>query len=101
MPQIQNLAKFFKEILEQIGNLEFHQDSQFILTGDWNLILDTFLDSLGEKPQLKKILIFHLKALMEDFELVDIRKVRNPTFRQFTRRCKAHLKMRRLDFFLK
>ena len=86
--------------MAQVGNLEFDQDSQFILTGDWNLIFDTFLDSLGEKPQLNKRSIFQLKVLMEDLELVDIWRVRNPTFRQFTRRCKAPLKMRRLDYFL-
>ena len=37
---------------------------------------------------------------MEDLELVDIWRVGNPTFRQFTRRCKTPLKMRRLHFFL-
>ena len=37
---------------------------------------------------------------MEDLELVDIWRVRNPTFRQFTWRCKTPLKMRHLDFFL-
>ena len=63
-------VKHFKEILAQIGNLEFDQDSQFILTGDWNLIFDTFLDSLGGKPQLNKRSIFHLKIMMEDLELV-------------------------------
>ena len=90
--------KLFEEILEQISNLEFDQDSQFLLTGDWNLIFDTFLDCLGGKPQLNKRSIFHLKILMEDLELVDIWRVRNPTFKQFTWRCKTPLKMRRLDF---
>ena len=91
--------KLFKKILAQLGNLEFDQDSRFILTGEWNLIFDTFLDSLGGKPQLNKRSIFHLKVLMEDLELVDIWRVRNPTFRRFTWRCKTPLKMRRLDFF--
>ena len=93
-------VKLFKEILAQLGNLEFDQDSQFILTRDWNLIFDTFLDSLGGKPQLNKTSVFHLKILMEDLELVDIWRVSNPTFRQFTWRCKTPHKMRRLDFFL-
>ena len=93
-------VKLFKEILAQLGNLEFDQDSGFILTGDSNLIFDTLLDSLSGKPQLNKRSIFHFKILMEDLELVDIWRVKNPTFRQFTWKCKTALKMRRLDFFL-
>ena len=38
-------VKLFKELLPHINNLEFDQDSQFILTGGRSLIFDTFLDS--------------------------------------------------------
>ena len=76
-------VKLFKKILAQLCNFKFDQDSQFILTRYKNLLFDTFWDSLGGKHQLNKISIFHLKILMEDLELVDIWRVRNPTFRQF------------------
>ena len=61
-------VKLFKEILAQLSNLGFDQDSQFILTGDWNLIFDTFLDSLGGKSRLNKRSISDLKILTEDME---------------------------------
>ena len=43
-----------------------------MLTGDWNLIFDIFLDSLGGKPKLNKRSVFQLKSLMKDFESVDV-----------------------------
>ena len=60
-------VKLFKEISTELGKLDFGEDAQFILAGDWNLIFDTFLDSLGGKPKLNKRSIFQLKSVMEDF----------------------------------
>ena len=37
---------------------------------------------------------------MENYELFDVWRARNPSFKQFTWRCKNPLTMRRLDFFL-
>ena len=93
-------VKLFKEISTELDKLDFGEDTQFILAGDWNLIFDTFLDSLSEKPKLNKRSIFQSKSLMENFELIDAWRARSPSFKQFTRRCKNPLTMRRLDFFL-
>ena len=93
-------VKLFKEISTESGKLNFGEDAHFILAGDWNLIFDAFLDSLGGKPKLNKRSISQLKSLMEDFDLIDVWRARNSSFRQFTWRCKNPLTMRRLDFFL-
>ena len=37
---------------------------------------------------------------MSNYDLVDIWRVRNPTLRHFTWRCRTPLQMSRLDFFL-
>ena len=84
-------VKLVKEISTKLGKLDFGEDTQFILAGDWNLIFDTLLDSLGGKPKLNKRSIFQLKSLMENFELVDVWRARNPNFKQFTWRCKIPL----------
>ena len=38
-------VKLFKEISTELGKLDFGENTQFILAGDWNLIFDTVLDS--------------------------------------------------------
>ena len=93
-------VKFFKEISTKLGTLDFGEDAQFILVEDWNSIFGTFLYSLGGKQKLSKRSIFQLMSLMEDFELSDVWRTRNPSFRQFTWRCKSPLTMSHLDCFL-
>ena len=75
-------------------------EHKFICAGDWNLIFDATRDSFGRRTVLKRDAIFQLKNIMSNCDLVDIRRVRNPTLRQFTWRCKTPLQMSRLDFLL-
>ena len=76
------------------------ENTQFISTGDWNLIFDRSPDALGGSPTLKYNSIKKTQLLMIDYELLDIWRVRNPTLRQFTWRQKNPAKLRDLDFFL-
>ena len=73
---------------------------KFILAGDWNMTFDKFLDAMGGIPSLKFNSLKQLQSFMVDYDLSDIWRVRNPTFRQFTWRQTNPVKLRRLDFFL-
>ena len=51
--------------------------------GDWNCILDKSLDSMGGNIKLRKDTIKEIEKLKSDFDLLDIWRVRNPSFRKF------------------
>ena len=55
---------------------------------------------MGGSPSLKYNSLKRLQSIMIDFNLVDIWRVRNPSFRQFTCRRSNPAKMSRIDFFL-
>ena len=68
--------------------------------GDWNCILDKSLDSVGGNTKLKKDTIKEIEKLKSDFDLLDIWRVRNPSFRKFSWRRSKPVTLRRLDYFL-
>ena len=92
--------KTFQDLANRLNDLDADQECNYIFGGDWNLIFDTTMNSMGGSPKLKEKSIFHLRSIMSDYELVDIYRLRNPGLRQFTWRRKTPLTMRRLDFFL-
>ena len=76
-------------------------DKHIILAGDFNFFFDTFLDSYGGKPTLKKKSIAKFIKLKEKFDLSDIWRIRNPKTKRFTFRQKHVLTLiqKRLDYF--
>ena len=50
--------------------------------GDWNCILDKSLDSMGGNIKLKKNTIKEIEKLNSDFDLLDIGREKNPSFRK-------------------
>ena len=80
--------------------MEIDDSVQLVLGGDWNPIFDKTLDFLGGSPSLKYSSLKRLQSIMIDFNLVDVWRVRNPSFRQFTWRRSNSPKMSRIDFFL-
>ena len=93
-------VKLFKDISGHLISLDIPPGCNFICAGDWNLIFDTKMDSLGEKSKLKRKSLYQLKSLMSSYNLIDIWRIRNPTLRQFTWRRKTPQQMGRIDFFL-
>ena len=55
---------------------------------------------MGESPYLKYSSLQRLQSIMIDFNLVDIWRVRDLSFRQFNWRRSNPPKMSRIDFFL-
>ena len=48
-----NQVKNLQQIKSDLRNMNIHENTPFILTGDWNLIFDRSLDALGGFPTLK------------------------------------------------
>ena len=51
-------------------------------------------------PSIKKESVGQIKAVMTDFDLIDIWRARNPTYRKFSWTRSKPVTLRRLDYFL-
>ena len=67
---------------------------------DWNCILDKSLDSMSGNIKFKEDTVKEIKKLKSDFDLLDIWRVRNSSFRKFLWRRTKPVTLRRLDYFL-
>ena len=86
------------DFLEEIDDI---RSKKIILGGDFNFFLDTKLEEKGGKPVLKKHSIAKIIEILENFDLCDIWRIRNPNLKRFTCR-QNHFSgyiQRRLDFF--
>ena len=91
------------KILEELNRisdaLDSHEDTKYIWGGDFNMILNTYLDADGGSPALKIKSVAKLLSMMSDNNLCDIFHIRNPETRRYIWRRKTRFKQRRLDFF--
>ena len=95
-----NQVKVLRQIFSKLQSINFDDNAQLILAGDWNMIFDKFLDAMGGTPSLKFNSLKQLQSSMVDYDLSDIWRAQNPTFCQFTWRQTNPVKLRHLDFFL-
>ena len=93
-------VKVLERIASYLYDMEIDDSVHFVLGGDWNLIFDKTLDFMGGSPSLKYSSLKRLQSIMIDFNLVDIWRVRNPSFRQFTWHRSNPPKMSQIDFSL-
>ena len=56
------------------------------------MVIDKYLDAIGGNPKIKK-------DRSSEYDLTDIWRIRDPSFRQFTRRASNPSQMTRLDHF--
>ena len=96
----QSQVTIMKEIVEKLKTIPVDKTTSYIWGGDWNCVLNKSLDALGGVLLLKKESVDQIKALMAEFDLIDIWRVRNPTYRKFTWRRSKPVTLRRLDYFL-
>ena len=55
-------VKLFEDISGHLNGLDIPPGCNFVCAGDWNLIFDTRMDSLGGKSKLKRKAIYQLKV---------------------------------------
>ena len=88
------------KILDKLKTLTVDVDTRFIWGRDWNSILDKSLDAMGGSPSSKKGSVKLIQNLMNDFNLADVWRLRNPTYKKFSWRRTKPVTMRRLDLLV-
>ena len=89
------------ELLSNILNmLEENMIRNWILCGDWNLVLDQNLDTLNYLESNNPNSTLLLKQFIQKYNLLDIWRQNNPEKRKFTWFRSNPTKAARLDFFL-
>ena len=88
---------FYQSIQDKIEDL---QNLPIILCGDWNLVQDYDLDTVGylhhNNPNAREKVL----SMKEELELIDPWRGQNPEKKRYTWRSGRPLKQSRLDFFL-
>ena len=89
------------DLVSIIDKVKDIQSKNIVLGGDFNVMFNISLESLGGNPCLKKKSIAKLIQIKEKFDLCDIWRIRNPKIKRFTFR-QQHISgftQRRLDYF--
>ena len=72
------------EFINILKTFEDIQNKSFLLGGDFNIILNSYLDSEGSKPVIKKRTIAKFIQITENLDLYDIQRILNPKRKRFT-----------------
>ena len=90
---------FFRNLYDSFLSLDVDVNTYIIWGGDFNCHLDKE-DADGGAYRLKIKSINIINTIIEDLELTEIWRVRNPNVKRFTWRTKSPLLQRRLDYYL-
>ena len=91
---------FFQNVNNILQGMNIAADRSIISGGDWNSIFDENLDKSGGQRHASNIVLNDMQAIINDHDLIDIWRIRNPTSKRFTFRQKTPLVQTRLDYFL-
>ena len=91
---------FFQNVKKLIVSNKITDNYEIIIGGDFNTIMDINLDKKGGSPNIKERSKTKILQMMDDFNLIDIWRVKNPTKRRYTWRQQNPLVQCRLDYFL-
>ena len=75
-------------------------DDISVMGGDYNIILDENLDKKGGITKKKEQVVDIINKTIQNFDLIDIWRLRNPDIKQFTWRQKNAKVKCRLDYWL-
>lgn len=90
---------FFLHLKEEIESHDI-DDGNLIIGGDWNTIQDGKLDKKGGKELHCETVTKSMTELLDQLDLTDVWRLRNPKSSRFTFRQKTPLIQSRLDFFM-
>lgn len=90
---------FYDKLQKNINEMEFDCE-RVILCGDFNLVLNTDLDYINYEHENNPFARKRVLQLMEDNNLVDVFRERNPGVKSHTWTASNKSKKSRLDFFL-
>ena len=85
---------------EEIRSMLLKEDmGRLVIAGDFNIVLNQDLDKLGGN-KVKRKSLFNVKAIIDDFNLIDIWRHRHPNRKDFTWSQNKPRVQCRLDYFL-
>ena len=93
-------CEFWDNIRNSISGIDNYDDKYLIIGGDFNILMNIALDRSGGNPRHNVTVIRKINNCLDDFDVIDIRRVRNPYLRQYTWRQQKNLIQSRLDFWL-
>jgi len=96
---VQDQCCFYDNLNKKIEENIVGKESKIILGGDFNVTLDPVWDCSGGN-QTKKASVKYIEDLCLDFDLIDIRRIRNREVKRFTWRQNKPLIQSRLDLWL-
>ena len=88
---------FYDELFEHIENIG---NSEFIIGGDWNLVIDPEIDSVNYKHVNNKKAREIVLSNCQKYNLIDVWRIMNPREKRYSWRTKTFSRQARLDFFL-
>ena len=85
-----------------IDYINYNGENEFIIGGDLNTYLDISIDKRGSRSELQSRYSKKWNSVIENFDLVDIWRLRNPNELRFTWRAKSRngLVQSRIDYIL-
>ena len=92
-------STFFKSVCNILVSNGLDRTDPLIIGGDWNTVLDPSIDKSGGRT-LGESISTEMKNLMNEFELIDIWRLKNSNTKRYTYRQKRPLIQTRLDYFL-
>ena len=93
-------VKTLQDLETLLKNIDFKSNKKIIFAGDLNFFFDKALEAKGGNPVLKKKSLAKTIKIMEQYDLVDIWRLRNSKKKRFTFRQKqfSGFIQRRLDY---
>lgn len=96
-----NVQSLQLDFLEKLQELVYrHEESSFVIAGDFNTYLDPLLDKDGGTIESMSNYASKLQHFAENYNLVDVWRVHNPATKRYTWRQNKPLVQSRLDFIL-
>ena len=94
-------VRVLSEVNSILDKIVLEPNSAFIWGGgeDFNLYFDIALETDGGNPKLKIKSLSKLLPMMQENDLCDLYRIRNPDEKCFTWRCRNPFLQRRLDYF--
>ena len=90
---------FFNKVKRLLETLDINNNN-IIVGGDWNTIQDGSLDKKGGRLLNCQTVTKSYQELLDQLNLIDIWRIRNPTVSKYTCRQKTPLIQSRIDYFM-
>ena len=97
--KVREQCSFFEELEKKKDAFIADENHRIIIGGDFNVVNNPDLDCSGGTPKEKESIKF-LNSICLNYDLIDIRRTRNPDRKLFSWKQKNPLVQRRLDFWL-